>query len=68
METTGKIRPIEVLNTAPFIVVEIIGVPPEQIYYNLLAALIFPKCRVDNLYFVFCNHVLPEIQNQTGII
>ena len=43
---------------------ETIGDPPEHTHYILLAALISPKCRMDNIFFVFFSHALSNLKNR----
>jgi hypothetical protein len=40
METTGKKRQMEVTENSPFIIVELLGVPPEHTHLH-------PACRLD---------------------
>jgi hypothetical protein len=43
METTGKIRRIEVQKTAPFIVVESLDVPPEHTFLHPIRCFDSPQ-------------------------
>ena len=64
METTGKYIQPNLLNTVTFIVVETIGVPAEHTHYILLATLIFQKCSVDKIFFVFFSHAFPNFKTR----
>jgi hypothetical protein len=55
--------------TASFIVVESLDVPPEHTHTFTSCPLpwYFRKNRVDNIFFSSFNHALPKIQSQTSI-
>ena len=63
MKTKGKIRPIVATEHSLFYCRRN-NWCPKYTHYILLAALIFQKCRMDNAFFVFFNHALPNFKTR----